>query len=108
MGRRCARPVASGSCASSGSSRSPRWRTSTGTSSSPSSRDQLDDDPEVSRKKYELFSKTVDRWDFLGVEGEMYHTDKGELTIKVRNWIFLGKTLQSAAEQVPGRQRHRS
>src|SRR5258708_7138959 len=34
-------------------------------------RDQLDADPEVSKKKYELFSKAVDRWDFLGVDGEM-------------------------------------
>lgn len=56
-------------------------------------RDQLDPDAEVSKKKYELFSKGVDRWDFIGVDGEMYHTDKGELTIRVHAWVFLGKTL---------------
>ncbi|HYH07099.1 MAG TPA: lysine--tRNA ligase [Thermoanaerobaculia bacterium] len=56
-------------------------------------RDQLDADPEVSKKKYGLFSKGVDRWDFLGVEGEMYYTDKGELTIRVASWTLLGKTL---------------
>lgn len=65
-------------------------------------RDQLDADPEVSRKKYELFSKGVDRWDFLGVEGEMYHTDKGELTIKVHDWTFLGKTLQPPPNKYQG------
>jgi lysyl-tRNA synthetase, class II len=65
-------------------------------------RDQLDADPEVSRKKYELFSKTVDRWDFLGGEGEMYHTDKGELTIKVHDWKFLGKTLQPPPNKYQG------
>lgn len=65
-------------------------------------RDQLDADPEVSRKKYELFSKAVDRWDFLGVEGEMYHTDKGELTIKVHEWTFLGKTLQPPPNKYQG------
>lgn len=65
-------------------------------------RDQLDADPEVSRKKYELFSKSVDRWDFLGVEGEMYHTDKGELTIKVHGWTFLGKTLQPPPNKYQG------
>jgi lysyl-tRNA synthetase class 2 len=65
-------------------------------------RDQLDADPEVSRKKYELFSKAVDRWDFLGVEGEMYHTDKGELTIRVRQWVFLGKTLQPPPNKYQG------
>jgi len=65
-------------------------------------RDGLDADPEVSKKKYELFSKTVDRWDFLGVEGEMYHTDRGELTIKVRDWVFLGKTLQPPPNKYQG------
>ncbi len=65
-------------------------------------RDQLDADPEVSRKKYELFSKGVDRWDFLGVEGEMYFTDKGELTIKVHDWMLLGKTLQSPPNKYQG------
>ncbi|HEY0159222.1 MAG TPA: lysine--tRNA ligase [Thermoanaerobaculia bacterium] len=56
-------------------------------------RDALDADAEVSKKKYELFSKGVDRWDFIGVEGEMYFTDKGELTIRVASWVMLGKTL---------------
>lgn len=65
-------------------------------------RDQLDADPEASKKKYELFSKAVDRWDFLGVEGEMYHTDRGELTIRVRDWVFLGKTLQPPPNKYQG------
>jgi lysyl-tRNA synthetase class 2 len=65
-------------------------------------RDQLDADPEVSKKKYEVFSKGVDRWDFLGVEGEMYHTDKGELTIKVHHYTFLGKTLQPPPNKYQG------
>ena len=65
-------------------------------------RDQLDPDPEVSRKKYELFSKGVDRWDFLGVDGEMYHTDKGELTIRVHDWTFLGKTLHPPPNKYQG------
>ena len=65
-------------------------------------RDQLDADPEVSKKKYELFSKGVDRWDFIGVDGVMYHTDKGELTIKVHDWIFLGKTLQPPPNKYQG------
>jgi lysyl-tRNA synthetase class 2 len=56
-------------------------------------RDELDADPEISRRKYELFSKGVDRWDFVGVDGEMYFTDKGELTVRVHEWTFLGKTL---------------
>jgi lysyl-tRNA synthetase, class II len=65
-------------------------------------RDALDADPEVSKKKYELFSKGIDRWDFLGVDGEMYFTDKGELTIRVANWICLGKTLQPPPNKYQG------
>lgn len=65
-------------------------------------RDALDADPEVSKRKYELFSKSVDRWDFLGVEGEMYHTDKGERTIRVHEWTFLGKTLQPPPNKYQG------
>jgi len=65
-------------------------------------RDQLDADPETSKKKYELFSKGVDRWDFIGVEGEMYYTDKGELTIKVHDWTLLGKTLQPPPNKYQG------
>jgi lysyl-tRNA synthetase class 2 len=51
---------------------------------------------------YELFGKAVDRWDFIGVEGEMYHTDKGELTIRVHDWLFLGKTLQPPPNKYQG------
>jgi lysyl-tRNA synthetase class 2 len=65
-------------------------------------RDELDPDPEKSKKKYELFSKGVDRWDFIGVDGEMYYTDKGELTIRVRDWMYLGKTLQPPPNKYQG------
>ncbi|HUP62956.1 MAG TPA: lysine--tRNA ligase [Thermoanaerobaculia bacterium] len=53
-------------------------------------------------ERYELFGKAVDRWDFLGVDGEMYHTDKGELTIRVKQWVFLGKTLQPPPNKYQG------
>ena len=65
-------------------------------------RDELDADPERSKKKYELFSKGVDRWDFVGVDGEMYVTDKGELTIRVKEWVLLGKTLQPPPNKYQG------
>ena len=32
----------------------------------------------------------------------MYHTDKGELTIRVHDWIFLGKTLQPPPNKYQG------
>ena len=65
-------------------------------------RDELDADPEASKKKYELFSKGIDRWDFIGVEGDMYFTDKGELTIRVKEWTLLGKTLQPPPNKYQG------
>ncbi|MFP5245756.1 MAG: lysine--tRNA ligase [Thermoanaerobaculia bacterium] len=65
-------------------------------------RDELDSDPDASKKKYELFSKGIDRWDFIGVAGVMYHTDKGELTIRVRDWQLLGKTLQPPPNKYQG------
>jgi lysyl-tRNA synthetase, class II len=65
-------------------------------------RDELDADPERSKAKYQLFTKAIDRWDFIGVEGEMYFTDKGELTIRVHDWLFLGKTLQPPPNKYQG------
>ena len=57
-------------------------------------RDGLDPDPEKSKASYKRFTKQLDRWDFVGVEGELFRTQKGELTVRVAAWTFLGKALQ--------------
>ncbi|MCA8925195.1 MAG: lysine--tRNA ligase [Planctomycetes bacterium] len=57
-------------------------------------RDGLHPEQEQSRALYKRFAKKVDLWDFVGVEGEIYRTNKGELTIQVGAWTFLGKCLQ--------------
>jgi lysyl-tRNA synthetase, class II len=65
-------------------------------------RDGLAEDSEASRKLYKLFSKKIDLWDFVGVEGSITRTKKGELTLAVTAWIFLGKSLQSPPEKFKG------
>lgn len=65
-------------------------------------RDALDEDQEKSRKRYKLFAKKVDLWDFVGVEGFITRTKTGELTLSVTSWTFLGKALQSPPEKFKG------
>lgn len=62
----------------------------------------LAEDEEESRKLYKLFSKKIDLWDFVGVEGSITRTKKGELTLAVTAWTFLGKSLQSPPEKFKG------
>ncbi len=62
-------------------------------------RDGLDPDPERSRALYQRFTKLVDLWDFVGVEGEMFLTKTGEPTVRVAAWTFLGKCLQPPASK---------
>lgn len=65
-------------------------------------RDSLAPEQEESRKIYKRFSKKVDLWDFVGVEGTITRTQKGELTLSVSSWTFLGKSLQSPPEKYKG------
>ncbi len=65
-------------------------------------RDELASDPEQSKRLYKRFEKQVDLWDFVGVEGELYRTKTGELTVKTARWTFLGKTLQPPPEKFHG------
>ena len=62
----------------------------------------LHEDPEESKKLYTLIVKNLDRWDFLGVEGEMYRTKMGELTVQVQAWTFLGKALAPPPNKYQG------
>lgn len=57
-------------------------------------RDNLDADPERSKALYKRFTKLLDLWDFVGVEGVLFRTKTGELTVGVKSWTFLGKALQ--------------
>lgn len=63
---------------------------------------ELAADPEESKRIFDRFSKLTDLWDFVGVEGEVYRTKTGELTVRARSWTFLGKTLAPPASKYKG------
>ena len=42
----------------------------------------------------EVFKKLIDLGDFVGVEGELFTTQVGEKSIRVKNFILLSKTLR--------------
>ncbi|HMD68543.1 MAG TPA: OB-fold nucleic acid binding domain-containing protein, partial [Chitinivibrionales bacterium] len=52
--------------------------------------------------QFELFMKTVDMGDFVGVEGEIITTRTGEKTIDVSGWTFLSKSLRPLPEKFHG------
>ena len=53
---------------------------------------------------YQLIKKTIDIGDFIGVEGEVFRTKTGELTIRVAHHEFLGKSLRPLPEKWHGLQ----
>jgi lysyl-tRNA synthetase class 2 len=53
-------------------------------------------------QQFELFMKTVDMGDFVGVEGEIITTRTGEKTIDVAQWTFLSKALRPLPEKFHG------
>lgn len=54
--------------------------------------------PEV----FESFSANVSIGDFVGVEGEMFVTKTGELTLRVGSWKLLNKCLRTLPEKYHG------
>lgn len=51
---------------------------------------------------YQLFHKIIDLGDFIGVDGEIYFTNTGELSVMVKSWTFLGKALAQMPEKFHG------
>ncbi|AKV75086.1 MULTISPECIES: lysine--tRNA ligase [Metallosphaera] len=43
--------------------------------------------------KYEYFFKVVDRGDIIGIQGDLFFTAKGELTLLVKDFAMLAKSL---------------
>lgn len=51
--------------------------------------------PGEDKTKYnEIFKKLLDFGDFIGIEGELFTTQVGEKTIKVKDFTLLGKSLK--------------
>ena len=51
--------------------------------------------PEEDKSKYnDLFKKLIDLGDFVGLEGELFTTQVGEITVKVKDFKLLSKALK--------------
>jgi len=51
---------------------------------------------------YKMLEKLVDVGDFIGVEGELFMTHKGELTLFVNPYTFLAKAIQPLGDKFHG------
>ena len=59
-------------------------------------------DDEVGESEYKIFNDLVDGGDFIGASGELFTTKKGEVSILVKNYTFLGKALRPLPEKWHG------
>ena len=53
----------------------------------------------IGKESYSNFIKLVDVGDFVGIEGETYHTKIGQLTVRGASWQLLGKMLRPMPEK---------
>jgi len=56
----------------------------------------------LGKDEYKLFIKHIDMADFIGVEGEIFTTQKGEISILVNKWTILSKALRPLPEKFHG------
>ena len=49
---------------------------------------------EIGEEDYKFMKSNVDMGDFIGVDGELYHTTAGELTVRVKHYDILAKALR--------------
>ncbi len=57
---------------------------------------------EFSEEDYNFYKKMIDIADFIGVEGEVYETQTGEVTVKAEKITLLSKTLRPLPEKFHG------
>jgi len=57
---------------------------------------------EFSEEDYNFYKKMVDIGDFVGVEGEVYQTQTGEVTVKAEKIVLLSKTMRPLPEKFHG------
>lgn len=57
---------------------------------------------ELGEEKYTFYKKMIDIADFIGVEGEIYHTQTGELTVRALTITLLSKSLRPLPEKFHG------
>ncbi len=56
----------------------------------------------LSSENFQLFKNVVDIGDFLGLEGTLFKTKRGEITLEVGKWFFLTKALRPLPEKWHG------
>ena len=56
----------------------------------------------VGKDNFKLFEKMIDMGDFVWAKGEIYRTDKGELTLKVEEFQLLSKAIRPLPEKFHG------
>lgn len=57
---------------------------------------------EIDEEKYTFFKKQLDIGDFVGVEGELYLTQTGELTVRTQKFELLSKAQKPLPEKFHG------
>ena len=57
---------------------------------------------ELDAEAYDFYKKMIDIADFVGVEGELYETQTGELTVKAESVELLSKVLRPLPEKFHG------
>ncbi len=57
---------------------------------------------ELNDSEYDFYKKMIDIGDFVGVEGEIYHTQTGEITVKAHSVTLLSKALRPLPEKFHG------
>ncbi len=57
---------------------------------------------ELDEEAYDFYKKMVDIADFVGIEGEVYLTQTGEVTVKAEKVTLLSKTLRPLPEKFHG------
>ena len=57
---------------------------------------------ELQEEAYTFYKKMIDIGDFIGVQGELYRTQTGELTVKAQSVTLLSKALRPLPEKFHG------
>ena len=57
---------------------------------------------DLDEEAFAFFKESIDVGDYLGVTGTMYHTQKGEFTLKAKNFVILSKSLHPLPEKFHG------
>jgi lysyl-tRNA synthetase class 2 len=57
---------------------------------------------EIGEQEYEWFVKFIDIGDFVGIEGEVFKTHKGEISVLVKRYTLLAKAIRPLPEKWHG------